>query len=388
MQTTISPRFMAALLEVGISGRDRRGYSTQGDVLVDKTIDKINLNVVWERIREATDEYNRHRTALVSLLSFPTTSFGDAVPQSTDTGSFEEASEYGVPQSARTGGAIPLGYTFSDYDRRGSFTWKFLRGATAQQIYSVTNDIMSSDNKLLTGTILRRLFSPTQDVNENGTPVYGLWNGDAMVPPTYLGDSFTAPHTHYHPSGAATLDSEDVEVLIEHVRHHAYGVSAGSKLLILTNRAESEVIQGFRAGQTNNNTKVAKFDFVPSAAAPAFLTAEHVIGTTAPDNFNGLPCAGSYGPALLIESSYIPAGYVAVVASGGPNSEKNPIGVREHDDPAYRGLRHIPGPGPYPLTESYFQRSFGVGVRHRGAAACMQVTTNGSYTAPTALIEV
>lgn len=190
------------------------------------------------------------------------------------------------------------------------------------------------------------------------------------------------------PSGAATLDSEDIEVLIEHVRHHAYGVSAGSKLLILANRAESEVIQGFRVGQTNNNTKVAKFDFVPSALAPAFLSAEHVIGTTAPDNFNGLPCAGSYGPALLIESSYIPAGYVAVVASGGPNSEKNAIGVREHEDPAYRGLRHIPGPGPYPLTESYFQRSFGVGVRHRGAAACMQVTTNGSYAAPTALIEV
>lgn len=371
-----------------MANSNRNGYSTKGDVLVSKTADKIDLNVVWDKIRAVTDEYNKHRSALVSLLSFHTTDFGDAVPQSTDTGSFEEASEFGVAQSARTGGAIPLGYDFRDFDRRGSFSWRFLRGATAQQIYSVTNDILASDNKLMTGTILRRLFNPMQSANENGTAVYGLWNGDTMVPPTYLGESFTAPHTHYLASGAALLDSEDIEVLINHVQEHNYGTAGKGKLLILANRTESRVIQGFRAGQTNNNTKKAAFDFVPSALAPAFLTAEHVIGTTAPDNFNGLPCQGSYGPALLIESSYIPAGYVAVVASGGPDAQTNPIGVREHEDPDYRGLRHIAGPGPYPLTESHFQRSFGVGVRHRGSAACLQVTTNGSYTAPTALIEV
>lgn len=382
--------FIDIVKAVGVQGADsgRRGYSTEGDVLVSHTADRIDLNVVWDTIREATSEYNSNRYALTSLLTFSTTAYGDAVPQSTDTGSFEEASEYGVPQSARVGGAIPLGYDFKDYDRRGSFTWKFLRGATSQQVYSVVNDILSSDIKLTTGTILRRLFNPTQGANENGTAVMGLWNGDSMVPPTYLGTSFTAPHTHYLASGAALLDSEDVEVLINHVQEHAYGVAGKGQLLILANRIESKVVQGFRAGVANNNTKVAAYDFVPSALAPAFLTTEHIIGTTAPDNINGLPCQGSYGPALLIESSFIPAGYLAVVATGGPNSPSNPIAFRQHEDSAYRGLRQIAGPGPYPLTESYFQRSFGVGVRHRGSAACMQVTTNGSYTAPTALIEV
>ncbi|RUP35008.1 MAG: hypothetical protein EKK51_00170 [Mycolicibacterium sp.] len=382
--------FIEILKVVGVQGADsgRRGYSTEGDVLVSHTTDRVDLNVVWDTIREATNEYNAKRSALTSLLTFSTTNFGDAVPQSTDTGSFEEASEYGIAQSARVGGAIPLGYDFKDYDRRGAFTWKFLRGATAKQVYAVANDILSSDIKLTTGTILRRLFNPTQGTNELGTNVYPLWNGDSMVPPTYLGTSFAAPHSHYLASGAALLDSEDVEVLINHVQEHAYGLAGRGQLLILANRVESQVIQGFRAGVENQNTKKARFDFVPSALAPAFLTTEHIIGTTAPDNINGLPCQGSYGPALLIESPFIPAGYVAVVATGGPNSSINPIAFREHEDPAYQGLRHIAGPGQYPLSESHFQRSFGVGVRHRGAAACMQVTTNASYTAPTALIEV
>jgi hypothetical protein len=79
----------------------------------------------------------------------------------------------------------------------------------------------------------------------------------------------------------------------------------------------------------------------------------------------------------------IPSGYVAVVATYGPGSLYNAIGFREHPNPAYRGLRAIPGAGQYPIIGAYHQRSFGVGVRQRGAAVAIQVTTNANYTAPT-----
>ena len=62
--------------------------------------------------------------------------------------------------------------------------------------------------------------------------------------------------------------------------------------------------------------------------------------------------------------------------SGGPGSPNNPVAVRQHPNPAYQGLRVIPGHwANYPLIESFFARSVGVGVRHRGAAAVVQVTT-------------
>jgi hypothetical protein len=91
---------------------------------------------------------------------------------------------------------------------------------------------------------------------------------------------------------------------------------------------------------------------------------------------------GSYGYTLLCQSAYVPVGYVAMVATSGPNSPDNPVGFREHVNVAYQGLRHIPGNGPYPLVDSFFARGFGVGTRHRGAAVVMRLTTSTSYTAP------
>jgi hypothetical protein len=59
------------------------------------------------------------------------------------------------------------------------------------------------------------------------------------------------------------------------------------------------------------------------------------------------------------------------------------IGVRQHVNAAYQGLRQIAGKVPaYPLQDSFFSRGFGVGVRHRGAAAVMQIKASGSYTGP------
>jgi hypothetical protein len=83
-----------------------------------------------------------------------------------------------------------------------------------------------------------------------------------------------------------------------------------------------------------------------------------------------------------IQSDYVPSGYVAVVASGGPGALGNVMGLR-HPSPAYQNLRSIPGTGPYPIVNSFAARGFGVGVRQRGGAACIQVTTDPEYTAPT-----
>jgi hypothetical protein len=49
----------------------------------------------------------------------------------------------------------------------------------------------------------------------------------------------------------------------------------------------------------------------------------------------------------------------------------------------YRGLRSIPGVRPgYPLQDSFWARCIGVGTRHRGAAAVMQIKATGNYVAP------
>ena len=102
----------------------------------------------------------------------------------------------------------------------------------------------------------------------------------------------------------------------------------------------------WRAGVDYGGATTPKWDFIPSTLMPAFFTTEHLVGALPPADFNGLQVLGSYGDAWLIESHYMPAGYVIVAATGGLDSDLNPVGVRHHVNPAYHGLRHIPGAGP------------------------------------------
>ena len=298
---------------------------------------------------------------------------------------FDVASEFGVPKGvAPPPRLLACGYTFVDYDKASRFTWKALRSMTSEQAWSVVTRILSGDNQLVNGLALRRLFDPTEGTNDYGHRVFGLWNGtDGIAPPPYLGVAFPSSTSHYLASGAATLDSGDIESCMRLIVVKGYGVRPGSQLIILANPAEAEAIQGWRAGEVSDNTQKAKYDFVLSSNAPPFLTSENVHGATPPPDFHGLKVLGAYGKAWLIETNYVPAGYVAVVASGGPGSPDNPVAVRQHASPAYQGLRVIPGHwSGYPLIDSFFARGVGVGVRHRGAAAVLQVNSNASYTPP------
>lgn len=360
------------------------GYNTAGDVLVNVTADGVDLNVIWAEVAEVIKSWNAERSALTSLLTFNTTDTASAIPQSRSSDSFEEASEFGEPEGLRPPSNYHLmGYTFRDFDLATRWTWKYLRDSTAEQVRAVANYALEADNKLTTGTILQRLFDPTQGTNEWGHPVYGFYNGDAMQPPAYLGKDFESAHQHYLVSAAATIDSGDVETAVRHVTQHGYGVEPNSRLLALMNPAEAEVVSSFKAGVENATGIVAKHDYIPSAGAPAYLQPENIVGQVAPESYNGLKAQGSYGETWIVQSDFIPEGYFAIVATYGANNPDNAIGFREHVQRQYQGLRIIPGVQPgYPLQEAFFRRSFGVGVRRRGQACVTQIKASGTYDVP------
>ncbi len=389
--TTQSPTVSANRLDLsrpifGAETRIRRGINSQGNVLVNQTNDGIDLNVIWDEWANVLDLWNAERTSIASLLSFYTTLRGEAVPQTLSQMKFEQASEYGVPMSGRPEAEVlRLGYTFGDYDLRLGTTWKFLRDADSRQLNANMNQALEADNRLVTGTVLNRLFDPTPGANEDATTVYGLYTGDdGIAPPPYMGVEFPDTTSHYLVSGAATIDSGDLEEAIKAITSKGYGPVAGSQLIILCNEYEADIIATFRRGEeSRTGGPIAKYDFVLSKSAPAYLTEETIVGQQAPESYKGLPVFGSYGEAFVIKSNLIPAGYVAVAATGGPNSEVNPVAIRQHPNTNYQGLRVIPGSDQYPLLNSYLQRSFGVGTRRRGAAAVIQVKATGEYEAPT-----
>jgi hypothetical protein len=159
-------------------------------------------------------------------------------------------------------------------------------------------------------------------------------------------------------------------------------------MLILANPAESERIQGWAKGEESRPKEgaepsgpLARHDYIPSVKAPPYLIDQTLVGQPVSNEFGNVEVLGSR-VSLLIESPFVPAGYVIVAASGGANSPSNVIGFREHPDRSQQGLRHIPGLGPYPLVDAHHVRTFGCGTRLRGAAAVIQVTTGSVYVPP------
>lgn len=359
-----------------------RGYNAFADI-VKTTIDGVDIQELWAEFQATLTLLNDQRSGLTSLFTYETIQPAEEVAQTAGSeDDFEEASEFGVPKAMRNGiELVRVGFPLRWYDTATRFTTAFLRDAPAAQVQAVHSRALESDNRLVFKAIMRALLvqttPATRPVNEDGTPIYALWDGGAdSKPPTYAGNTFAAGHTHYLTSQSVTLDGIDLRDLIRHVTHHGYGSAQGDRVIVLLNPAEGETVQNLRVAGGS------PFDFIPSEGAPSYLTSEVLVGDRPPAEFSGVKVLGGFGEAWIAESFLVPQGYAVAVATGGPNSPRNPLAFRQHKRPEFQGLRQIPGAPDYPLMNSYYSRGFGVGAANRGAAAVMQVTTSATYTSP------
>lgn len=374
-----------------VMGGGERGYSTEGDVLT-QTVDGRDLNELWREFQATVAIRNADRQRMIDFLTYGVANPVVTVPQFTGGADFEVASEFGVPKSVRAeAGYFEMGFDFEWYDLASRFTWKFLAEATAEQVESVNQAALDADSRLVFLEVMRTLFRNTNksaDINQRSYSVYTFYNGDGTVPPPYKANTFDGTHNHFLVSGAAAVDSGDLDEMEDHLTHHGYSLENGTELILLANKVQTDVIRNFRS-IANGGT--AKYDFIPAQGQPGFLLPRDVVagpGTTqAPATVRGMKVVGSYGQLLIVEEGYMPAGYMVAIATGGAATLTNPIGIREHANPALRGLRLVRGRVPdYPLQEAYYQRGFGTGVRQRGGAVVMQIKASGTYTIPAAYL--
>lgn len=378
----------AALLGVPFGGEDAGGYGTEGDIVY-TTNDNVDLNALWDEAQAALAEWNRTRNRIVSLLTFQVLKEIEEVPQVGEA-TFEEASEFGEPEGERLKlGYFQLGFDFKDYDRATRFTWKALRDMDARQVRAVNNAMLQADERLMFRKVMEAIFDNRNretDIRNNPYPVYPLYNADGTVPPPYQETTFDGTHDHYLVSGNALIDSGDLEAAYEHIAEHGYSIENGTQIIHFMNRAQIKEVRKFRMGQVNNNGIEANYDFVPALGnnpAQILDTPLGLLGSLPPNFWNGLRVAGSYDDALIIELPFIPNGYFLTIGTGGAGNLQNLVGLREHKNPVYRGLRILPGNDQrYPLIESYYTRAFGTGIRQRAGAVVTQIAAAGPYAIP------
>ena len=369
-------------------GSQPTGFHTEGDV-IRTTVDGVDLNALWREFTAVLARLNQSRQPLVDLLTYTVTEPVATIPQIGSNASFEKASEFGVPVAVRTGvGYFQLGFAFDWYDTGARYTWKYLAEASAEQVRSVFDTIAEADNRLVFMEVMRTLYRNTNrvaDINGQSYNVYTFYNNDGTVPPAYGTNTFLGTHQHFVTSGAATITSGDLDEAQDDLASHGYSAANGYQILHMVNKAESATIRTFKS-TVNGGT--ARWDFIPAQGTPNWLLPVQLATNTngvpqPPNTYRGIKVLGQYGDALILENDFFVAGYVVTTATGGPENVLNPLGIREHARPELRGLRIVKGRSDdYPLQDSYWQRGFGTGVRHRGATYVMQITASPSYTVP------
>ncbi len=369
------------------SAENQGGFHTAGD-LVTQTNDGMDLNALWGVYQDSMQIYNESMDRLSALFTFPVVNPIETVPQVGEA-SFELATEFGVPKANRIElDYLQLGYDFKDYDTATRYTWMFLRDADARQVDAIHQEIMRADRRLVFRKVMEAIFdnrNRSTDIRNQNYNVYPLYNADGTVPTTYKGTTFSGSHNHYVISGNAAIDSSDVEDLYTLVAEHGFGLENGTTFVLLANKAQVKDMRKWRAGSVSANGVVANYDFIPAANQPTMIlpNAEGLLGSLPPDTFKGMRVVGSYADILIIEESYIPQGYLLLFGTGGAANLQNLVGLREHANPDYRGLRLLPGNNQrYPIVDGYYSRSFGTGVRQRAGAAIMQIKATGSYDIP------
>jgi hypothetical protein len=365
----------------------QEGILTQGD-LVTVTADGIDLNALWNDFAESVAIYNEAMDALIQLLTYPVVTPIEPVVQIGEV-TFEEASEMGVPRGA----GLPIevfqmGYDLRHYDKRNAYTWMFLADADARQVEAIHEAVLWADKRLVFRKILEALFDNRvrrANIRNNAYNVYPLYNGsDGVAPPRFKNNVFDATHNHYVISENSAVDPSDLEDLMELIAEHGYNVQAGTQFLLLANKAETDTIKTFRRGVVSGGI-TAGYDFIPAPNQPPMIlpNAEGLLGNQPEDVFRGVPLIGSYGFWRICEEDYIPPGYLVGLGMGGRFNLMNPVGMRQHQNPAMQGLRVIAGNNQrYPLVDGFYARTFGTGIRQRGGAAIMQIKASGTYDIP------
>lgn len=384
----LTPRqrlLMASSPILGYDGPGQQGgYNERADILT-QAADGSDLFEIWGEIQQTLAIWNRQRESLVSKLVYNVAKPIDhvGIPGSSD---FEEASEYGQPRGGAGYTYYNRGFDFKFYDLAMRYTWMFLASASADQIRNLNNQALEADERLRFNKVMKTVFNPAnvQGIADQNIPttVVKFYNGDGEVPPVYKTNTFSGSHTHYSTTQAlatsATLTSTTIDAVESDFRKHGYTPAvSGTQLVLMVNPQEGALIRAYKVAAG------AKYDFIPGA--------NYGGGIFLPQN-GGLVAApggfvedeiGTYGPFHIVEDEYIPAGYLAFFASGGDFNINNPIGIREHENAAFRGLQLIPGQrSDYPLTDSFYRRGFGTGIRQRGAGFLVQVTNSATYTVP------
>jgi hypothetical protein len=334
-----------------------------------RPVEAVTEPNVAAAIREYLDQWNSRIEALVGEYADYTTVFQERYRVIDAGGTLDPSDEYSRGRPMReTTTYYDVGYPLNQFDGRVTWTSLFLAKATVDRVDQDVDAVSIRDRNTLMRVFLRSLMHKTNytfpDEEHGNIAVKRLYNGDGLVPPTFMGEVFDNTHTHYLATNNAAITKAFLDIVYEHLAEHGLGVDV--VLEVGRNVASAiELLTGFVANDSRD-PKLRQADPPDEAitgnsrAIGRISNMEVRVSQDIPDNYG-----------------------FATDLAGDP-----PVVMREDPEDSLRGLVSVQDPpnSNFPLRNSFFRRRIGAGVRNRANGVCFQVVASATYTDPTILI--
>lgn len=284
----------------------------------------------------------------------------------------------GVTQSGavKAYGSWDVSYPLEPFGAQIAGDNRSLAYMTIEEYNRHLQTIMIQDANTIRFEILRRLLDNVADTFVD--PIWGsltiqpLANGDAVVYPPVIGSGTEAIEDHYLESGYASTSVTDTNNPYSTVRddleHHFGKVTGGQNIICYINSAQRGVTED-----------LTDFYEVPDAYIRPGQDTDVPYGY--PDVPPTAQVLGRCSGVWVVEWNWIPANYIVAIHGDAPK----PLKMRV--DPGYTGLPQglalVSEDATYPLKESHWEHTFGVGVGNRLNGVVMELGTGGTYTIPT-----
>ena len=251
---------------------------------------------------------------------------------------------------------------FKSYLIRTGWTSLGLQDALPSDVQATLDGAMAGDAQRLNTLFFQAIFKAYGDataINTVGTASsVGFYHGETDVS-DFKNTTFNGvAQDHYTYTASTTLGVDNIDTLMGLVRGKGYGLMPGA-LTLFANTAQAPDIQAI----------------MDPSSGIAGVTPNRVSAIDDGVQGNGIRVRG----CNVVIDNDVPSGFVALVAN-----DVKPISMREHIDPAYRGLLRYQESFDqnFPLANSNFLRRVGFTVRHMGAGAVIKLNA-GSYANPT-----
>lgn len=371
--------------------------------LLDRPVPEIPPTDLFDAVQKALDIYSGLTADVVSILAETSTVAKERYDANllggADSGMLQPRGEYGkvlatrIAQEQGAENAFEVGYPIGAFADRAMFTPEFLLRSTGRDVNNKTFDAMIRDANTLFRSIMDAIFQ-----NENYTftddKVYGQNLGEYQVKRLLNADAIPGVFTKF----------DGTQTAIGAVNHYKTSGTAAftNNTFAMAHDALKDVgMDGdivYYVSKVNEAEIRALSDFVPfdpesSILDPNIIDPPPVEGSQVPPSRAIVSTLRSIGRMRAADGNsgevvvlpWMFAGYMLAM----DRSADKPVVIRECDLASLRGFKLVSEDGMTPevggdkiITNKFWQRVFGCGVRNRANGVIVQVTLSATYTAP------